>query len=153
MTPKPKDVLADLIERLKQATGPDRELDRMIAVHPKTPSCGVAKGTELHRVAEAEGCGSLDDNGVFHPIFVIPRYTESLDAAMTLVPEGWSWHLSGGDLSVGGKPYACIASNELSGGPEPWLEEREVEEATAATPAIALCIAALTAISKGAEHG
>jgi hypothetical protein len=44
MTPKPKDVLADLIERLKQASGPDRELDAEIAAALTAISNGAEHG-------------------------------------------------------------------------------------------------------------
>jgi hypothetical protein len=153
MTPKPKDVLADLIERLKQATEGSEQLncDIFRAIGAPLPSEFMGRDITLE-YNETEHC-YLMPIGDQRIRYTPPRFTESLDTAMTLVPDGWSWHLSGGDLSVEGKPYACIASNELSGGPAPWLEEREVKEATAATPAIALCIAALTAISNGAEHG
>lgn len=60
-----------------------------------------------------------------------PRpYTASIDAAMTLVPERWQWVLDGGDTPS----RACLLDRG----------ERCVD-VTGATPAIALCIAALRA--------
>jgi hypothetical protein len=75
-------VLLKLAERCEQATGPDRELDA--AAHtattgfePRIGGIGWAKGELV--VPLCPGWGPL------------PRYTASLDAAMTLVPEGWLW--------------------------------------------------------------
>ncbi len=56
----------DLITRLEAATGPDRKLDHDIWFLMDQP---------------------LDDHAVDCPL----RYTESLDAALTLVPEGMGW--------------------------------------------------------------
>lgn len=88
----------ELIERLKQATGPDPELDYDIQ-------------------CEMDGRGKP------------PAYTGSFDAALTLVPRGVWWRCSCDiDLTptavVGGSQYAEVG----------------------ATPAIALCIAALKAL-------
>lgn len=57
--------LQDLIKRIEAADGPDRELDAEIAVQvkPWREMCNL--GVE------------------------IPPYTSSIDAAMTLVPDGW----------------------------------------------------------------
>ncbi len=71
-----------------------------------------------------------DDN-----IDMIPRYTTSLDAAVTLVPEGFYWSLD----------YDCCARVF---GPEDKSGNVPVgysDEADAATPALALCAAALKA--------
>ena len=72
---------ADLIalaERVERAEGPDRELDAEIA---------PLKG--LRRVDEGQPLGRVwyDHRGHGVPL---PAFTASLDAAMTLVPEGWS---------------------------------------------------------------
>lgn len=75
-----------IIERLEQASGPDRELDADIAL-----SCGIVRerdgnsfyGHKNHSVMVLEG--DYYDNGGNAP--ELPYYTSSLDAAMTLVPE------------------------------------------------------------------
>ncbi len=86
-----------LIQALESATEGSRELDAFIhalvvnppvmvdggswrgdipaTYEPMTSVLGRVNGADL---AEFTGC---------------PRYTTSLDAAMTLVPEGWSWKL------------------------------------------------------------
>ncbi len=61
-----------------------------------------------------------------------PHFTTSIDAALTLVPEGWIWTLA----MVGGRAEArLLAGDTIS----------KCELAYAPTPALALCIAALKA--------
>lgn len=64
-----------------------------------------------------------------------PAYTSSLDAAMMLVPEGFLWSVD----TLDAFPEACVA------GPGPIGPDSYI---SAATPALALCIAAL----KAQEH-
>jgi hypothetical protein len=98
--------LSELIERLEKATEPDDKLDTNI-------NAAVLRTVER-----------------FEPF---PAYTSSIDAALTLVPEGYGWHLWS---------------------PDNWLPAAEVRNgervyygltAQAGLPAIALCIAALKA--------
>lgn len=121
---KAEELLA-LAERVEEAEGPDRELDREIK---------AAVGDAWDYAAD---WGPRDN---CHP--VANAYTASLDAVMTLVPEGWrlrqmnfsgpcaddrKWHLNlhggreGGDTFVG----------------------------RGRTPALALCAAALRARASG----
>lgn len=95
----------DLITRLERAEGPDRELDW--AIHIRDGLLGV---------------GMYGDH---------PRYTASIDAALTLVPEGWKW-------AVTSRNSACCHEQHVA--PLNW--------AYAPTPALALCIAALRAQQK-----
>ena len=82
-----------------------------------------------------------------------PHYTTSLDAALTLVPEGWGWSV--GDIHPpseavpnSGKPWAEIwvrgpkRTPKLDG---MWHSVEGRCGINAATPALALCIAALRA--------
>ena len=73
----------NLIDKLEQADGPDRELDAEIAR-------GIGWGCVMQDPQadhewicwhERYRCGSW---------IVLPNYTASIDAAMTLVPEGWN---------------------------------------------------------------
>jgi hypothetical protein len=57
------DKLIELAERCEAATGPDREIDTLIGYAVDLPT------------EDAQ----------------LPRYTASLDAALTLVPEGWTF--------------------------------------------------------------
>lgn len=62
-----------------------------------------------------------------------PCYTQSVDAALKLVPEGSLW-----DLNITLGPFAQISHKRPDG-------VTVVRQAKAATPALALCIAALEA--------
>jgi hypothetical protein len=119
-------VFADLIARLEKATGPSFELDEAIwcALNPDHDSTTY--------------------NG--------DPYTQSLDAALTLVPEGWS-----GTITI--RPtkfyaYLCSDFNDdyakvfWSHQPskrEPGTRKYPHPTSGSPTPAIALCIAALKA--------
>jgi hypothetical protein len=118
--------LVDLIARLEKATRPDRVLDADI-----WESVGRAPvGQGFYR-----GSSEWDRHLWFAPNLSVPiesppSYTSSIDAALTLVPEGWEWalHAEGGLYRVEmGDPMIGL----------------EGEHETA--PAIALCIAALKA--------
>jgi len=104
--------LNDLIERLEKATGPNRLAD--------------------FRIAEAieKTYGTYAD---------IPRFTESIDAALSLVPDGDPWTLG---QNIHHRHWnACI--NEYG-------TDQEVRSrgfgSHKTSPAIALCIASLKAI-------
>ncbi len=78
-----------LIERLEKATGPDRELDARIELTRRSflfgsaAVAGAVIGTSLNNVASGWIAGLGEQ-----PISA-PHYTSSIDAALTLVPEGW----------------------------------------------------------------
>jgi hypothetical protein len=67
---------ADLIARLENATGPDRELDADIMYFEIERGTGI-KVTRIPSLTETAN-----------------HYTRSLDAALTLVPEGYSYELT-----------------------------------------------------------
>jgi hypothetical protein len=100
--------LLALAERVEKATGPDMKLD-----------------AEIFR-----DLGIVPDRGdVGYPHY---RYTASLDAAMTLVPDRYDAHLyCCGD----GEASAIVTTRKTVGQPRLF----------AATPALALCAAALRA--------
>lgn len=129
--------LIELAERVEAATGPDRELDKAIAEHAlgwqppvKNGSCGPNySGRGAYEWHDAAG----EANG-----FYVPSYTASLDAAMSLVPEGW-WVT----LTTDGGARASLHNHE-------WLmaaHGRNPARGMAATPALALTAAALRARS------
>lgn len=130
----------ELIAALEAATGPSRELDRHIArligwhrVEPRH-----TRSTHGAWIAPADWIGAMSDGSpmldslhgtTMHPD--VPAYTASIDAALTLVPEGceWSRHRGANDrmtMQVDGPGYIG-------------------RHGQGATPAIALCIAALRA--------
>jgi hypothetical protein len=108
----------ELIERLEKATGPDRELDAAIALAigiPATKSYGDEALGNFYRA----------------PAY-FKHYTASIDAAFTLVPEGCTavFHLFNHRDGF----WECDLGNtgaDFCG--------------QAATPALAICIAALRA--------
>lgn len=115
-----------LIKQLEKATGPDEDLDEAIA-------CLIAPPHPKH----GKPIGMINAS----------RYTASIDAALTLVPEGWQWQIS----NRAPEPHigrAYLNNRELintgRGGLTPNPKYRGAE-VTAATPVIALCIAALKA--------
>jgi hypothetical protein len=120
-------MLADLIARLEAAQGPDRTLDAYI----KAAAEGFdPTGKTLIEVKTFTGAA--------HEL--VPAYTASLDAALTLVPEGTDVEVY---FSPREKPHrrGCVVLTI----------SRQVYEAHAATPALAVVIAALHA--QAAEGG
>jgi len=105
----------ELIAALEKATGPDHDLDEEIM-------CCAYADLKLER--HMEGWYTPDGTHVR-----VEPYTYSIDAAASLVPKGWEW---------------CVYG---AGGSDVWLPEGlHAQQMTyAATPAIALCIAALKA--------
>jgi hypothetical protein len=116
--------LQALIEKLEAATEGSRELDAEIAL-----ACGwrFNKGTVY-------SYHWLDPQGAHNA--VPSPFTESLDAALTLVPEGWGYQ-------QGSHPRAaCKACAFCFEGADDFHNQ---PPSFAPTPALALCIAALKA--------
>lgn len=116
--------MRDLISRIESATGPDRELDADIA---------KALGAKPTITVGHELLGNLREVPAHSA-----RYTASLDAALSLVPEAMAWTLgqnvhhrywvaSINALNEEGAPYSRGMSDNKHG------------------PALALCAAALRA--------
>lgn len=129
--------LLALAERCETATGPDRELDGAIYIAVLIP---------------AERAGRIDQNGGFVGWWPkdgpyvgareVPAYTASLDAALTLVPEGWHW-------SADSRRFGYVRGR----GPQDGAPDPEGWARGTATPALALCAAALRALAAQAEGG
>jgi hypothetical protein len=120
---------AELIARLEAATEGSKGLDREIL------EATVKYGAALMKA---------------------PLYTTSLDAALTLVPGGLCWNVSSADNAmVDGKPDATVFGDEVEryqpGWPDapPDIVREPYEHHEAATPALAICIAALKARAAG----
>lgn len=107
MTPEELNALADRVERLE---GSDLKTDILIEQACVPPTGQPKKWLAL-------------------------RYTASIDAAMTLVPEGYDWSLDNFDGEFG-KPSAWVHARRSAA---------EIVPVTGATPALALCSAALRA--------
>lgn len=145
-----RDALLTLAERCEKAEGPDRDIDGWIAVlidpdrqvivdlepgrFPRTPIYGPTR-LIMEQVGGKEGADYL----------VAATYTASLDAAMTLVPEGWLFSIT----RCPGQPAeaALVEFRERDG--KHWHGSGMVDtkRVKAATPELALCAAALRAIA------
>ncbi len=110
--------MKDIIAELEKAEAGSRELDRIIFE--------LVKGRKRH-ISTFEQYESSE---------ILPRYTVSIDAALILVPEGHEWE-TGSNLE-NQKGWAKVGDNV-------WDECFEDIVVIAATPALALCIAALKA--------
>ena len=149
MTPNPRqspitEAGVDLIARLEAATEGSRELDCLI--HVAVHGWKLARiGPDAHGENASEfytPTGELFDGFSYPPIGQIDRfyhvpqrdtaYTASLDAAATLVPNGFKFYVAN-EVDYG---HACAwrDGSKISGGCT-----------DIATPALALCIAALRA--------
>lgn len=116
----------ELIAALEKATGPSWELDEAIM-------CCVYADLKPERHLEGWYSASGDH-------IRVDRYTASIDAALTLVPEGWRWSLDWTQRP----PYQDCGRADLYA-PGAGIKPPDVSDVYGATPAIALCIAALKA--------
>lgn len=141
-----------LAERVEQATGPDRELDgaidRLFNARPKDGDYDEGEGA-FWRVKNGWSGLLARPDGFARGSFSAANYTASLDAAMTLVPEGWRWTAGHREF-----PHArgYVENGELAfvGVGTRRNPNRMWFETTAATPALALTAAALRA--RAAQH-
>lgn len=121
--------LAEIIERLQRATGPDRELDARI-------QCAI-QGFKFIAFDDSRGCDSIKYEGPSNALDLVYDYTGSFDAAWMLIPAGLYWHASEGktraDEPLGAASIIAPVSLET------------IAEAEHASVVIALCIVALKA--------
>lgn len=116
----------DLIERLEKATGPDRALDGLIAA-----AVGVEHGPRETVHLESRSYSIFDE--------VAPRYTESIDAAMTLMPDGvWLDIGTGTQKAAPSYHWPVVTVGLQSDGSRIWRGQLK-------TIPLALCKAALQA--------
>jgi hypothetical protein len=144
--------LLELAERCEQATGPDRVLDADICELIDLPLCELPDCLPdvLQQIIDRTRSGSWDQDPD------CPFYTASLDAAMTLVPEGWRWIMreAAPDKHNKGERgfFARLETRDFEsvtwGKGSDWITDRIAGKDAfcwAATPALALCAAALRA--------
>lgn len=141
-----------MIEKLERADGPDRGLDRAIAkmigwhrVEPRfTRSKHGAWISPDDWIGEnSNGSPILDGLRRTTMYREVPSYTASIDTAMTLVPEGLMWSVQT-DFGLPGRARLWGSVLPSQAAARSWNTD-------GATPAIALCIAALRARSQGGE--
>lgn len=133
--------MKDLIEMLEKATGPDRDID--LACHIllsgrkwEFSQAWLNNRDIIHTAVTDEDREDMEVWGTLPHVRMLPRYTASLDAALTLVPSGHEWR-AGDDLE-NRSAWASISDDV-------WDEANGEIIAIGKTPAIALCIAALKA--------
>lgn len=147
---------AELIKALEDAVagspGLDRKIARLFGWHRVEPR--FTRGKHGGWISPGDFCGTMSDGAPIldglHGTDIHrdpPRFTASLDDAITLLPEGWQWQVS----NRAPKPHAgraYIHNRELHfigiGAQTPNPAYRGYET-TAATPALALCAAVLRA--------
>ena len=118
MTARRTTLLA-LADRCEAASGPDRQLDAEIA---------FATGWRLRDAVWRPPGGEWGAE--------LPPFTAMIDAALTLVPAGWDWRV---EVERSRRPGAICCQHEA------WRRFPGVTMYGAATPALALCTAALRA--------
>ena len=141
-----------LIERLENATGPDRELDCYIfaAINPQWSDEDVKnillKPYLVCKYGEDKCCTpqhQIEDGLNADHLANVPHYTSSIDAALTLVPEGCVWALNFASMASIMRPgKSGVLDGEIIG---QWPRDNS-EADKPVSPAIALCIANLRAI-------
>jgi len=130
MPDQPPRIPADLIalaERVEAAERPSRELDAQIhfAIHARIKPLGTETWAFVAQT------------------FNIPRYTASVDAAQKLVPDGCVW-FAGTDHEVPGMAHVNWPGITTDDRPANY-------DTQAASPALALCAAALRARAASLE--
>ncbi len=132
----------DIIERLEKATGADRRLDA--DMWPIVDPDGYRQ-TLAHRqvMASLDLTPERQEREAFETTRLFaPKFTASIDAALTLVPEGWAWFVERIEGFTNGDARIWLPSQRTRG-----LRQENFDVRNVANPAIALCIAALKARS------
>ena len=126
--------MRELIERLEKAEGPDAELDKciMMAVDYKEYErrWWAARPDDIaaRYMSKDQQKQMAEDN------WIAPPYTASIDAALTLAPEGLDWRID----TMTGLPGAIVCQ------PNAWFSHKTAPRMHhGKSPALALCIAAL----------
>ena len=121
--------LLALAERVEAATGADRELDAQVwlACVPGTTRNELCY---IHKASSRE-CVIDETRDANRRLIIVPYYTASLDAAMSLVPSGYEWSVNWCGNSVANVSEIGVDYPVHCGG--------------AATPALALTAACLRA--------
>lgn len=135
-------LVPDLVHRLSVATGPDRILDLAISVAVNFKDVFEAQHEWKWGAGgdEIEGHQGGRRRAILDPAQFVPQWTRSVDVALRLVPEGHWWSVIDGTRMSGDEyPDAKLPFAQVG------LPGNSAEYERGATPAIALCIASLTA--------
>lgn len=132
--------MSALVEKLEALSAPCRECEE--AIYEAIGNCNH-KRYECYSVQGDSGQTCLDCGKDLYGADSAPRYTASIDAAMTLVPEGYVWSINTFAEPSRASAYLVRHDNCYV----------RTNEQFCATPAIALCIAALKATSMETDNG
>ena len=80
--------LSDLISRVEKASGPDGDLEAEIWL-ACTPGATRDKWSYIHKATGRE-CTVDETRDATYRLIIVPEYTTSIDAALTLLPEGYA---------------------------------------------------------------
>lgn len=134
-----------LIQRVEKAQGPDASIDADIAV-----ATGWKRGQVIACFTPEDARIRFpDDHNGFCRAYDVPRYTASLDAAVSLVPEGHWWNVS--RTCADNSPmrhFGTRSGHCFTAGCAPWGRDQHT---TAHTPELALLVAILKALLAGEE--
>ncbi len=133
--------LVALAEQCETTMMPDREIDRMIWIATDPQGYSIWESGQRAMLNRDWDEPRRQVTLQARAKIAAEAFTGSLDAAMTLVPEGWNWLAQSNRKKFGLKPSAqCWPDGE----------DRRTKTSEASTPALALCAAALRA--KAANH-
>lgn len=137
--------LLRLAERVEALEGPDREVDAEIWL-TVTPGA-TRKAFVVPDTPERKGWTIDETRDASHRLIVVPAYTASLDAAMTLVPEGWGHTFV---LHPGFPSEAAVREYRLRSDGKYWTSSAMAHSGMvkARTPALALTAACLRALAQ-----
>lgn len=148
--------LLELAERCEKAEGHpgdhnfrELDLDILLAIEPEHEAHLMPRAGQPNpqpgTTWEWTPGGVAWTRGASFASLPVPCYTRSLDAALTLVPEGWRFSVDNA-FGNGGAVCGAIVNNTVFA--------KNAQLGDAATPALALCAAALRARhAKGGDHG
>ena len=131
----------NLIAELERATKGSREFDVRIEITRRSFLAGLgaaAVAVEIARIKSQIGFAKFAEGEE------VPHFSTSLDAALTLVPEGWRWTVGKQNIGKYDGPAAFCWK------PDP---ENEPILAKSSVPALALCIVFLRARQAMEEAG
>jgi hypothetical protein len=141
--PQDMGALLALAERCEQATGPDRDLDALIRCAVFAPQGAFVRRSPIngawciYEISYGGKERSWEPRGLSREARV-GAFTASLDAAMTLVPEGFDW-------LIGRTNDGLTIHAEVGGRGDEFMRFGN-------TPALALCAAALRARASTKEQ-
>lgn len=131
--------LLELAERCEKAAGPDRELDALIFIAREPDSFRLPASDDLDNEGDPPSPGDVVClQGFVGSVIASPRYTASIDKAATVVPKDYAFTVS--FIGIPNHPADARV----------WLPAQKGHGVNAdcydaATPALALCAAALRA--------